>query len=213
VPPPPGPDWFAGAFTFLLFLAFYDGSMLFLAAQVLPFPYAAAVAAIATPVTYVVTGRIREQRAAGSQPSRATGLTPLCSAWKQRIGSDPLFCSLCLLFSLLPDGKGSGLCPGCPQRGNGLSGIVPPRRTGPGTRQILVRWRRQADGGKGGSRAGWPQALDGKTAGRISSLYLRGETSVAEAARQHGITVAEVEEWRERFLTSAENGLRSKPAG
>jgi transposase-like protein len=40
---------------------------------------------------------------------------------------------------------------------------------------------------------------------------LRGETSVAEAARQHGLTVAEVEEWRERFLTSAENGLRSKP--
>ena len=40
---------------------------------------------------------------------------------------------------------------------------------------------------------------------------LRGETSVAEAARQHGLTVAEVEEWKERFLTSAENGLRSKP--
>ena len=40
---------------------------------------------------------------------------------------------------------------------------------------------------------------------------LRGETSVAEAARQHGLTVAEVEEWQERFLTSAENGLRSKP--
>ena len=34
---------------------------------------------------------------------------------------------------------------------------------------------------------------------------------MAEAARQHGLTVAEVEEWRERFLTSAENGLRSKP--
>jgi CheY-like chemotaxis protein len=27
--------------------------------------------------------------------------------------------------------------------------IVPPRRTGPATRQTLVRWRRQADGGKG----------------------------------------------------------------
>jgi len=40
---------------------------------------------------------------------------------------------------------------------------------------------------------------------------LRGEISAAEAARQHGLTVAEVEEWRERFLTSAENGLRSKP--
>ena len=40
---------------------------------------------------------------------------------------------------------------------------------------------------------------------------LKGETSVAEAARQHGLTVAEVEEWKERFLASAENGLRSKP--
>jgi len=40
---------------------------------------------------------------------------------------------------------------------------------------------------------------------------LRGETSVAEAARQHALTVAEIEEWRERFLTSAVNGLRSKP--
>ena len=49
-----------------------------------------------------------------------------------------------------------------------------------------------------------------RRAARVLSL-LRGETSVAEAARQHGLTVAEVEEWRERFLTSAENGLRSKP--
>lgn len=29
---------------------------------------------------------------------------------------------------------------------------------------------------------------------------LKGETSVAEGARQHGLTVAEVEEWREKFL-------------
>jgi transposase-like protein len=29
---------------------------------------------------------------------------------------------------------------------------------------------------------------------------LTGATSVAEAARQHGLTVAEVEEWRENFL-------------
>ena len=41
---------------------------------------------------------------------------------------------------------------------------------------------------------------------------LRGETSVAEAARKHGLTVAELEEWRERFLAGAENALRSRPA-
>jgi hypothetical protein len=37
---------------------------------------------------------------------------------------------------------------------------------------------------------------------------LKGETSVAEAARQHGLTVAEVEDWRETFLLGAENVLR-----
>lgn len=40
---------------------------------------------------------------------------------------------------------------------------------------------------------------------------LKGETSVAEAARKHGQTVAEVEAWRERFLLGAENALRSRP--
>ena len=40
---------------------------------------------------------------------------------------------------------------------------------------------------------------------------LKGETSVAEAARTHGLTVAEVEEWREKFLLGAENALRSLP--
>ena len=33
---------------------------------------------------------------------------------------------------------------------------------------------------------------------------LKGETSVAESARQHGLTVAEIEEWREKFLLGAE---------
>lgn len=40
---------------------------------------------------------------------------------------------------------------------------------------------------------------------------LKGEPSVAEAARQHGLTVAEVEEWREKFLRGAENALRTRP--
>ena len=35
--------------------------------------------------------------------------------------------------------------------------------------------------------------------------------SIAEAARRHGLTVAEVEDWRERFLVGAENALRSRP--
>ena len=40
---------------------------------------------------------------------------------------------------------------------------------------------------------------------------VRGETSAQEAARKHGLTVAEVEDWRDRFLAGAENALRSRP--
>jgi hypothetical protein len=40
---------------------------------------------------------------------------------------------------------------------------------------------------------------------------LKGETSAAEAARLHGLTVAEVEDWREKFLLGAENALRTWP--
>ena len=52
------------------------------------------------------------------------------------------------------------------------------------------------------------------TAKRRAALVmeiLRGDTSVVEAARTHGLTVAEVEAWRERFLAGAENALRSRP--
>jgi transposase-like protein len=40
---------------------------------------------------------------------------------------------------------------------------------------------------------------------------LRGETTAAEAARRHGLTVTEIEQWKERFLGGAENALRSRP--
>jgi transposase-like protein len=52
------------------------------------------------------------------------------------------------------------------------------------------------------------------TAKRRSALVmqvLKGETSAQEAARKHGLTVAEVEDWKERFLAGAENALRSRP--
>ena len=38
---------------------------------------------------------------------------------------------------------------------------------------------------------------------------LKGETSVAEAARTYGLTVAEVKDWREKVLLCAENALCS----
>jgi transposase-like protein len=40
---------------------------------------------------------------------------------------------------------------------------------------------------------------------------LKGDTSAAEAAQQHGLTVAEIEDWRDRFLLGAENALRPRP--
>ena len=52
------------------------------------------------------------------------------------------------------------------------------------------------------------------TARRRSALILsilRGEVSTQEAARKHGLTVKELEEWKERFLSGAENALRSRP--
>ncbi len=73
---------------------------------------------------------------------------------------------------------------------------------------------------------GHDEQLKRWTAKRRAALVLdilRGDTSVAEAARKHaltvaeaarthGVTVAELEDWRERFLSGAENALRSRPA-
>jgi transposase-like protein len=59
-----------------------------------------------------------------------------------------------------------------------------------------------------------PEELQRWTAKRRVALVtsiLRRDTSVQEAARKHGLTVAEVEEWKEKFLFGAENALRSKP--
>ena len=56
--------------------------------------------------------------------------------------------------------------------------------------------------------------MNGWIAKRRMALVIRilkGETSVAEAARQQGLTVAEVEDWREKFLLGAENALRTRP--
>ena len=59
-----------------------------------------------------------------------------------------------------------------------------------------------------------PEQVPRWTAKRRSALVLtilKGETSVREAARQHGLKVAEVEDWRDKFLLGAENALRSRP--
>ena len=59
-----------------------------------------------------------------------------------------------------------------------------------------------------------PEEVQRWTAKRRAALVislLKGETTAAEAARRHGLRVAEVEEWRDRFLLGAENALRARP--
>lgn len=56
-----------------------------------------------------------------------------------------------------------------------------------------------------------PQRWTAKRRAALVVEILRGDTSSQEAARQHGLTVAEIEQWKERFLAGAENALRSRP--
>jgi transposase-like protein len=52
------------------------------------------------------------------------------------------------------------------------------------------------------------------TAKRRTALVLsivKGETSAQAAARKHGLTVPEIENWRDRFFLGAENALRARP--
>jgi transposase-like protein len=56
-----------------------------------------------------------------------------------------------------------------------------------------------------------PQRWTAKRRSALVLSLLRGETSAAEVARKHGLTVGQVEEWREAFLLGAENALRSRP--
>jgi transposase-like protein len=59
-----------------------------------------------------------------------------------------------------------------------------------------------------------PDDLQRWTAKRRAALVLsilKGDTTPQEAARKHGLTVAEVESWRDKFLSGAENALRTRP--
>ena len=59
-----------------------------------------------------------------------------------------------------------------------------------------------------------PEEVQRWTAKRRAALVLtilRGETTAQEAARKHSLTVAQVEDWRDRFLNGAENALKARP--
>ncbi len=52
------------------------------------------------------------------------------------------------------------------------------------------------------------------TARRRTALVLsilKGEMTAEGVASRHGLAVAEVEDWKQRFLTAAQNALRSRP--
>ena len=56
-----------------------------------------------------------------------------------------------------------------------------------------------------------PQRWTAKRRAALVLSIVKGETSAQAAARKHGLTVAEIEEWRDRFLLGAENALRARP--
>ena len=59
-----------------------------------------------------------------------------------------------------------------------------------------------------------PEDIQRWTARRRMALVLsilKGELSEEDGARQHGLTVAEVADWKDRVLQAAHNALRSRP--
>ena len=59
-----------------------------------------------------------------------------------------------------------------------------------------------------------PSDIKRWTARRRSALVLqllRGETTIAEAARLHDLKPSDIEQWKETFLLAGENGLKSRP--
>ena len=59
-----------------------------------------------------------------------------------------------------------------------------------------------------------PDEVQRWTAKRKAAVVLaivKGETSAAEAARKHGLTIAEIERRKEQFFAAGENALRARP--
>ena len=51
------------------------------------------------------------------------------------------------------------------------------------------------------------QRWTAKRKGALVLSILKGETSIQEAARAHGLTMAEIEDWKDKFLFGAENAM------
>ncbi len=59
-----------------------------------------------------------------------------------------------------------------------------------------------------------PEDIQRWTARRRMALVLsllKGEMTEEDGARRHGLSVAEIDDWKERALVAAHNALRSRP--
>jgi transposase-like protein len=56
-----------------------------------------------------------------------------------------------------------------------------------------------------------PQRWTAKRKATLVIDILQGKTTAAEAARQHALTLAEVEQWTDDFITQGTEALRSHP--
>lgn len=63
----------------------------------------------------------------------------------------------------------------------------------------------------GGRQSRVPPAPDGEAPSHVDLERLEGRHIGSGAARKHGLTVAVLEEWQDRFLLGAENALRARP--
>lgn len=56
-----------------------------------------------------------------------------------------------------------------------------------------------------------PQRWTAKRKAALVIDILQGKTTAAEAARQHALTLAEIEQWKDDFITQGTEALRSHP--
>ena len=56
-----------------------------------------------------------------------------------------------------------------------------------------------------------PQRWTAKRKAALVIDILQGKTTAAEAARQHALTLAEIEQWKDDFITHGTEALRSHP--
>ena len=56
-----------------------------------------------------------------------------------------------------------------------------------------------------------PQRWTAKRKAALIIEILQGKTTAAQAARQHALTLAEIEQWKDDFITQGTEALRSHP--